>query len=222
MVSMRVMVPMRVMVSTFKVAKGVNHSLVHKCALDYGGRCAMTEIPICEHEGYSIVLRMPEGVFDATVDDSHVVSKSLSDLQERLTVLNTKLRQKKRYAVKCVSIFMMYDVPGKPSVFELRGVLGIVAGRSYSRALRTTQGQVEMSSNLIGLLPGDRRISVVKKLVREHNDAVAVFVRTENALQTYLKELPHVAVPSAVSKEDAIDKELLFLEVLRNIPVERD
>ena len=174
------------------------------------------EIFVCEYEGYSIVLRMPEGIFCTIVEDTPVQSKSLADLQERLKALNVKISQKKRHGMKSVSVFLLLYIKGKRAAFELREVLGIVAGRTSSPTLRTMQGQ-EVMGTAIALMPGDRRIPVVQKLLQEQSDAENVFVRARDALQVYLKELPHIAVPAVTSKEDAVDKEPLFLDELRNI-----
>ena len=123
--------------------------------------------------------------------------------------------------LKSVSVFLLLYKNGKRAAFELREVLGIVAGRTSSLTLRTTQGQ-EVMGMAIALMPGDKRIPVVQRLLQEQNDAENVFVCARAAFQAYIKMLPHIAVPSVASKEDAVEKESFFLDELRSIGIERD
>lgn len=177
-------------------------------------------IPICEHVGYPIVLHMPEGVFEATVEETQVTSASLSDLRGRLTAMQTKAQQKSRRAMAPVPIWMVC-VDKHSITFELREVLGVVAGRSYTQTVRTAQGQV-VTHHIVGLRPSDARIAWVQEVLGARNKAEAVFVQARSAWDACVKALPFVEVPNVLSREDALDKEPAFLEALRNIPIERD
>lgn len=175
-------------------------------------------IRICQHEGFNIDLRLPEGMFAAKVEESFVTSYSLKDLRERLTKMHNKSRVQSRKAMQPVSVWVIHIDSMMP---QLLSILGVVAGRSHTPTLRTSVGHVDADS-IRFLADGDSRIVQTCLFAERQNTARVLYHEAVKAYKSWYNDLPKIIVPLCASREDAFDKEPVFLEALRNLPVERD
>lgn len=173
------------------------------------------------YEGHQITLDTDRGVFLVSIDEATLEDATLPGIKERFVKVRAKLAEHARKTQTPVHIVAIVRGKHAHRLVECC-VLGVVAGRTHTLALRImAQGEKQTldlgwpDSTIQCLAPDSPRIPHIQAYIDAVRHAEQAWEDAKNALHAALADIPHVQVPETATKEAALDAEPAFLEALR-------
>src|SRR6185503_14212707 len=101
-------------------------------------------------------------------------------------------------------------------------IKGVVAGRHYNPALRTTGAQLELKARTCFFNPDDARVTRLEHLMLDQNTLMAQLDITRKEIETLTAQGHKLRVPEARTKADAARIEPGMLDALRALTPQQE